>query len=157
MKDHSFFMQQAIQQSRLGMEAGSGGPFGCIVVKSGQIIGAGFNEVLSSNDPTAHAEIITIRRACQHLQSFQLTGCELYTSCEPCPMCLGAIYWARPDRVFYANTKADAAAIGFDDHFIYDEIALPAEQRKLPLQHLPTLQAKEVFDDWVNMGNKMMY
>jgi len=157
ISDPEYFMQQAIQQSRLGMEAGSGGPFGCVVVKGGEIIASGFNEVLSSNDPTAHAEIVTIRKACKHLQSFQLTGCELYTSCEPCPMCLGAIYWARPDRVYYANTKAEAAAIGFDDHFIYDEIALPAEHRKLPLQHLPLLRAKAVFDDWANKENKIMY
>ena len=156
-KDQEFFMLQAIQQSRLGMEAGNGGPFGCVIVKEGKIIASGFNEVLSSNDPTAHAEIVTIRKACQHVQAFQLAGCELYTSCEPCPMCLGAIYWARPDKVYYANTKTDAAAIGFDDHFIYDEIALPAALRKLSLQHLSLPQAKEVFDDWANKENKLMY
>ena len=155
--DEELFMQQAIAQSRLGMEAGYGGPFGCVIVKAGKIIAAGFNEVLSSNDPTAHAEMVTIRKACQHLQAFQLTGCELYTSCEPCPMCLGAIYWARPDKVYYANTKADAAAIGFDDHFIYDEIALPVELRKLLLQHLQLPQAKTVFEDWVKKENKSLY
>jgi guanine deaminase len=157
INDPVTFMQEAIRQSRLGMEAGSGGPFGCVIVKEGKIIAAGFNEVLSSNDPTAHAEIVTIRKACSYLQSFQLTGCELYTSCEPCPMCLGAIYWARPDKIFYANTKADAAAAGFDDHFIYDELALPVEMRKLPLNHLKLPQAKEVFDDWIKRENKISY
>lgn len=155
--EQELFMQQAIQQSRFGMENSKGGPFGCVIVKDGNVIAAGYNEVLATNDPTAHAEIVTIRKACLHLQSFQLAGCELYTSCEPCPMCLGAIYWARPGKVYYANTKIEAAAIGFDDHFIYDELALAPEMRKLPLHHLPMPQAKKVFDDWVKKENRTMY
>lgn len=157
MNEQEMFMQQAIQQSRFGMETGQGGPFGCIIVQNGKIIAAGYNEVLLTNDPTAHAEMVTIRKACMYLQSFQLTGCELYTSCEPCPMCLGAIYWARPDKVYYANTKQDAAAIGFDDHFIYDELALTPELRKFPLHRLPLPQALEVFNDWAIKENKKMY
>ena len=110
-------MRRAIALSLQGMRSNQGGPFGAVVVKDGKIIGEGHNEVTSSNDPTAHAEVVAIRRACVNLNSFQLDGCELYTSCEPCPMCLGAIYWARLDRVFYGNTKEDAAAIAFDDQF----------------------------------------
>src|SRR5688572_24573072 len=118
------FLEQAIELSRQGMKGGSGGPFGCIVVKGEEVVGIGSNEVTSANDPTAHAEVVAIRNACRSMGTFQLTGCEIYTSCEPCPMCLGAIYWARPDRVIYANTRLDAAAIEFDDDFIYREINL---------------------------------
>lgn len=151
------FMNQAIRQSRQGMEGGEGGPFGCVIIKNGAVIASAHNEVLSSNDPTAHAEMVAIRQACQHLDTHQLTGCELYTSCEPCPMCLGAIYWARPDKVYFANTKADAAAIGFDDHFIYQELDKPVEERKLPMQHLPDAAAKAVFEDWAKMEERKMY
>jgi guanine deaminase len=151
------FIDQAIQESRQGMERGEGGPFGCVIVKDGAIIASTHNEVLCSNDPTAHAEMVAIRQACQHLGTHQLTGCELYTSCEPCPMCLGAIYWARPDKVYFANTKADAAAIGFDDHFIYQELDKPIEERKLPMQHLPSTAAKAVFDDWSKIEERKMY
>ena len=116
------FMTRAIELARNGVETNAGGPFGCVVVKDGEIVGEGNNRVTSTNDPTAHAEIIAIRDACKRLNSFQFDGCTIYTSCEPCPMCLGAIYWARPEKVFFACTRADAAAIGFDDDFIYKEL-----------------------------------
>ncbi|HKK79173.1 MAG TPA: nucleoside deaminase, partial [Phaeodactylibacter sp.] len=117
------FMEQAIRLAREGMEAGMGGPFGAVVVWKGQVIGQGQNRVLADGDPTAHAEMVAIRAACEHLGHFQLEGCTLYTSCEPCPMCLGAIYWARPDRLVYACDRRDASAVGFDDSFIYEELA----------------------------------
>lgn len=151
------FMIHAVNESRSGMEKGEGGPFGCVIIKDGKIIARAHNEVLCSNDPTAHAEVIAIRQACQHLGSHQLTGCELYTSCEPCPMCLGAIYWARPDKVYFANTKEDAAAIGFDDHFIYQELDKAYEERGLPMIHQPDPEAKKVFEDWVKMEQRKMY
>src|SRR6187402_191609 len=116
------FMLEAIELSFQGQRAGKGGPFGAVVVKDGKIIGRGFNQVTSNNDPTAHAEVVAIRDACKNLNDFQLAGCEIYTSCEPCPMCLGAIYWARPDKVYYANTRQDAADIDFDDSMIYEEL-----------------------------------
>ena len=116
------FMLRAIELSKNGLESGKGGPFGCVIVKDGKIIGEGNNQVTSTNDPTAHAEMVAIRNACKNINSFQLEGCEVYTSCEPCPMCLGAIYWARPDKIYFANNRSDAAEIGFDDAFIYDEI-----------------------------------
>lgn len=124
-------MRKAIRISVSNVEKQKGGPFGAIVVKDGKVIARGSNQVTSSNDPTAHAEVVAIRKACKALKTFQLTGCEIYTSCEPCPMCLGAIYWARPDKLYYANSKEDAAAIQFDDKFIYEEIAKPVEERKL--------------------------
>src|ERR1700712_5545165 len=142
------FMQLAIDESRLGMESGDGGPFGCVIVKGNEVVGRGHNLVTSTNDPTAHAEVTAIRDACKNLNDFQLNGCKLYTSCEPCPMCLGAIYWARPDKMFYANTKTDAAAVGFDDQFIYDEMALPMSERKLQMTAITLPEAKQVFDIW---------
>ena len=141
-------MREAIRLSLEKMQAGCGGPFGAVVVKDGQIIARGFNQVTSTNDPTCHAEVDVIRKACQALGTHQLDGCDLYTSCEPCPMCLGAIYWARPARVFYANTKADAAAVGFDDHFIYDEIEKPLPQRSIPMQQLLRHEALVAFRAW---------
>ena len=126
------FLERAIELSRQGMKDGHGGPFGCVIVKGDEIVGEGCNQVTSSNDPTAHAEVVAIRDACKKLNSFQLSGCEIYTSCEPCPMCLGAIYWARPAKVIYANTKQDAAAIAFDDDFIYREINMVMTERKIP-------------------------
>ena len=150
-------MQKAVELSRRGMEQGDGGPFGSIVVKGEEIIGEGWNQVLCENDPTAHAEVMAIRNACKKLGTFQLTGCEIYTSCEPCPMCLGAIYWARPSRVYYANSKEDAAAINFDDSFIYREIALPHEDKKIPLIALPDEEALKVFRQWKEMNNKKLY
>ena len=138
------FLELAIELSRQGMEKGAGGPFGCVIVKDGEVIGAGYNEVLSKNDPTAHAEIVAIRRACRKLNSFQLGDCDLYASCEPCPMCLGAIYWARPRRVIYANTRFDAAAIQFEDDFIYQQMnAIPLE-RKIPFVHCRIIFQKNI-------------
>jgi len=151
------FLEQAIELSRKGMLDGYGGPFGCIIVKGDEVVGEGFNKVTSSNDPTAHAEVVAIRDACEKLGTYQLTGCEIYTSCEPCPMCLGAIYWARPEKVFYANTKDDAAAIDFDDDFIYDEINTSMEERKILFHHCPHPLAKEVFEQWKKWGGKKLY
>lgn len=151
------FLDRAIELSRQGMENRQGGPFGCVVVKDGNIIGEGCNEVIVTNDPTAHAEIVAIRRACKNVNAFQLTGCDIYSSCEPCPMCLGAIYWARPQRVIYANTKKDAAAIEFDDQFIYDEIDKQHDQRQIHFIHNPQPGALIVFEQWKMMENKIVY
>ena len=151
------FLKRAIELSRQGMENGQGGPFGCVIVKNGKIVGEGNNRVTSTNDPTAHAEVVAIRDACKNLNTFQLEGCDIYTSCEPCPMCLGAIYWARPDRVIYANTKEDAAAIDFDDDFIYKEIATTMNNRKIPFIHEPDEAAKEVFRLWKKWEGKTRY
>jgi tRNA(Arg) A34 adenosine deaminase TadA len=151
------FLERAIELSGLGMQNASGGPFGCIVVMGDEIIGEGCNEVTSTNDPTAHAEVVAIRDACKKIGSYQLTDCEIYTSCEPCPMCLGAIYWARPKRVIYANTRQDAAAIEFDDDFIYQEINTQLADRKIPFVHSPHPKAKEIFDAWKKWENKKKY
>lgn len=151
------FIERAIELSKQGMESGHGGPFGCIVVQGDEIIGAGSNMVTSSNDPTAHAEVVAIREACKKLGTYQLTGCEIYTSCEPCPMCLGAIYWARPKRVVYANTREEAADIEFDDDFIYNEINAKMADRKIPFVHHPHPKAKEVFAAWKNWKDKTKY
>ena len=151
------FLKRAIELSRQGMKGGQGGPFGCVVVMGDEIIGEGCNQVTSSNDPTAHAEVVAIRSACRKLGTYQLTECDIYTSCEPCPMCLGAIYWARPRRVVYANTKKDAAAIEFDDDFIYDEINTQMENRKIPFIHMPHPDARAVFEDWKNWEGKVKY
>lgn len=150
-------MQYAVSLSRRGMAQGDGGPFGSIVVKGEEIVGEGWNQVLCENDPTAHAEVMAIRNACKKLGTFQLTDCEIYTSCEPCPMCLGAIYWARPSKVYYANTKEDAAAINFDDSFIYREITVPHDEKKIPLIELRDLDALKVFQEWKAMNNKTLY
>ena len=151
------FMREAIRLSVEKMQAGHGGPFGCVIVKDGQIIARGFNQVTSTHDPTCHAEVDAIRKACAVLGTFQLDGCDLYTSCEPCPMCLGAIYWARPRRVFYGNTKADAAAIGFDDQFIYDEIEKSLEQRQVPMTELLRDEAAAGFRAWERHEQKTAY
>jgi guanine deaminase len=151
------FMEMAVKLSAEGMNKGVGGPFGCVIVKDGEIVGRGSNSVSSTNDPTAHAEVVAIRDACKNLDTFQLTGCEVYTSCEPCPMCLGAIYWARPDIVYYANTQKDAAEIGFDDQFIYEEIEKNPEDRKIKFQQLKLKEAKSVFIQWKDKGNKILY
>lgn len=156
-EEQNSFMKMAIALSLSGMESGKGGPFGCVIVKDGKVIGLGSNSVLETNDPTAHAEIIAIRDACKNLGDFQLHGCEVYTSCEPCPMCLGAIYWARPDKVFYANTKKDAAKAGFDDHFIYQELELPLQSRKIPFAQIMQDEAQQVFKEWVLKENKTLY
>ena len=150
-------MRAAIEQSRQGMLRNDGGPFGAVVVKDGHIIGKGNNKVTSTNDPTAHAEVVAIRDACRHLNSFQLEGCVIYTSCEPCPMCLGAIYWARPEKVYFGCTREDAAKIGFDDDFIYREMTLPLEGRQLPLQQLLPEEAQIVFAEWQEKTDKKAY
>jgi guanine deaminase len=151
------FMKEAVRLSDENMKSGKGGPFGCVIVKDGKIIARGSNLVTSSNDPTAHAEVVAIREAGNVLNAFQLTGCEIYTSCEPCPMCLGAIYWARPDKVYYANTREEAAAIGFDDDFIYKEISVPVGTRKIPFQHVNSQEAKQVFKNWKENPNRIEY
>ncbi len=150
-------MQEAIALSQRGMENNEGGPFGCIVVKGDEIVGRGNNKVSSSNDPTAHAEVTAIRDACKNLNTFQLTDCEIYTSCEPCPMCLGAIYWARPKVVYYANNRKDAADIGFDDSMIYDEINTPYHARKIPIIELGRSEALKVFEAWRLKEDKTPY
>jgi len=157
MEDKKTFMREAIKLSIDNMRAGNGGPFGAVIVKDGKIIARGFNKVTSTNDPTAHAEVVAIREACKALGSFQLDGCEIYTSCEPCPMCLGAIYWARPDKMYYANTKVDAANIGFDDQFIYEEIELDLNKRKLPTEQLLQEEAIEAFKEWHSKTDKIEY
>ena len=157
IKDHAEFMKEAIRLSVANVEEGKGGPFGAVIVKDGKIIARGVNQVTSSNDPTAHAEVVAIRMACQSLNSFQLEGCEIYTSCEPCPMCLGAIYWARPDKLFYANSKEDAARIQFDDQFIYEEIARPVEERKLFTKQILREEALEAFKKWEQSPLKITY
>ena len=134
-----------------------GGPFGAVIVKDGQIIARGANRVTASNDPTAHAEVNAIREAARVLGTFDLSGCEIYTSCEPCPMCLGAIYWAHLDKVYYGNTKADAKAIGFDDSFIYDELALPMEERQLKIMPLMRDEAIKAFEKWDSKSDKIEY
>jgi guanine deaminase len=151
------FMLEAIRYSMHGIQNNEGGPFGCIVVKGEEVVGRGNNKVTSSNDPTAHAEVTAIRDACKNLNTFQLTDCEIYTSCEPCPMCLGAIYWARPKAVYYANTRIDAASIGFDDSMIYDELAAPFNKRKIPIIQLGREEALKVFQAWQNKEDKKQY
>jgi guanine deaminase len=157
MNTDEYFMSQAISLAQNGMDANAGGPFGAVVVCGGEIIGKGWNQVTSTNDPTAHAEVTAIREACQRLGSFQLDGCTLYTSCEPCPMCLGAIYWARPAKVVFACTREDAAEIGFDDHFIYDEIEKPIEERQMEIVNFMRDEALEVFKNWENKSDKTEY
>jgi guanine deaminase len=151
------FLLRAIRLAGKGIREGAGGPFGCVIVKDGALVAEGFNEVIRLNDPTAHAEIVAIRHACRELNSFQLTGCDIYASCEPCPMCLGAVYWARPARLIYANTRGQASAIGFDDGFIYDEITNEPFRRKIPFIHRPHPEAENVFAAWKNMDQKTLY
>ncbi len=150
-------MREAIRLSIDMMRCGKGGPFGAVVVRKHKIIGRGCNQVTSTNDPTAHAEIVAIRDACRRLKTFQLDDCELYTSCEPCPMCLSAIYWARLRRVFYANTRKDAANIAFDDDFIYREVALPLRKRKIPMKQLLRDEALQAFVEWEHKADKVPY
>ena len=151
------YLERAIELSRQGMQSGKGGPFGCVITLNGEIVGEGSNQVTSSNDPTAHAEVVAIRNACTKLGNYQLTGCEIYTSCEPCPMCLGAIYWARPQRVIYANTREEAAAIEFDDEFIYNEINKKMEDREIPFIHAPHPAAQKIFEEWKKWEGKTKY
>lgn len=151
------FMRRAIELSRIHMAAGEGGPFGAVVVRDGLIVGEGWNQVTSSHDPTAHAEVTAIRAACAKLATFELRGCEIYTSCEPCPMCLAAIYWARLDRMYYANTRSDAAAIQFDDAWLYREVALPLNARSLPAVQMLRDEALAAFQAWEKKADKIPY
>ena len=157
MPEEKDYMREAIRLSIDNVDSGRGGPFGAVVVKDGQIIARGANSVTATNDPTAHAEVVAIREACRVLGTFQLEGCEIYTSCEPCPMCLGAIYWARPDKLYYANTKEDAAAIQFDDQFIYEELEKPAEQRALFTRQFLREEALAAFEKWQASNLKTEY
>jgi tRNA(Arg) A34 adenosine deaminase TadA len=151
------FLRMAITLARQGMNNNEGGPFGALVVKNGQIIGQGNNRVTSSNDPTAHAEVVAIRDACQNLGHFQLDDCVLYTSCEPCPMCLGAIYWARPDRIVFAASREDAADAGFDDNFIYEEIKLSPAERSISASQDLAGEANRVFEEWKEKMDRREY
>ena len=149
-------MRKAIQLSDENV-ANGGGPFGAVIVKDGEVIATGVNRVTANNDPTAHAEVSAIRSACRRLGTFDLRGCEIYTSCEPCPMCLGAIYWARIGKIYYGNNKSDAKEIGFDDSFIYDEMALPMEKRSLPIENLLPDEAIHTFETWRDKTDKIEY
>lgn len=151
------FMNEAIRLAEMNMVNGHGGPFGCVIVKDGEIIASAYNEVLTTNDPTAHAEIVAIRRACIKLNTYQLNGCEIFTSCEPCPMCLGAIYWSRPDKVYYAASREDAAEAGFDDKHIYNELALPLTNRVIPFQQIMQKKVRAVFNEWTRMNLNIKY
>ncbi|MEH7376854.1 nucleoside deaminase [Neobacillus drentensis] len=153
----SHFMEKAIELALNNVLTKQGGPFGTVVVKDGKVIGIGRNEVTGTNDPTAHAEVQAIRDACRNLNDFQLNDCEIYTSCEPCPMCIGAIYWARPKAVYYACTKQDAAKIGFDDQFIYDQLSLPIEYRKIPMKKIFPQDGDIPFRTWENSQDKVEY
>lgn len=151
------FMTRAIRLAEEGMNKNAGGPFGCVVVKDGKIIAEGHNCVTSTNDPTAHAEVVAIRKACEVLGTFQLNDCTIYTSCEPCPMCLGAIYWARPQKVYYACNKNDAANIDFDDQFIYEEMDKPLTVRRIPFEQILQQEGVDVFNKWANKIDKTAY
>ena len=150
-------MNEAITLSQNGVRNNEGGPFGCVIVKDDVIIGRGNNKVTSSNDPTAHAEVVAIRDACKNLGTFQLEGCEVFTSCEPCPMCLGAIYWARPKAVYFANTREDAASIGFDDSMIYEELGIDLDKRKIPIINIGREDALKVFEEWQKKDDRIKY
>lgn len=154
---HAQHMAEASRISREKMHAGLGGPFGAVIVKDGKVIGVGFNKVTTDNDPTAHAEVVAIREACKTLGDFSLKGAVIYTSCEPCPMCLASIYWARLDRVYYANSRYDAARIGFDDEFLYEEIAKEIADRSMEMVHLPDDTAALAFDEWEAKEDKVEY
>ena len=155
--DAERFTREAIRLSRHAVDGGHGGPFGAVVVRDGKIVGRGFNKVISSNDPTAHAEVVAIRAACRRLHSFSLAGCELYASCEPCPMCLAAIYWARIKKVYFAGTREDAAGAGFDDARFYDELARAAKNRSLILRPMMRKEALPVFEAWNKKNDKVPY
>jgi guanine deaminase len=156
-KQDEQFMLRAIGLAQQGVDSNSGGPFGAVVVKNGGVVAEGCNRVTSDNDPTAHAEIVAIRNACRELNTFQLDGCTVYTSCEPCPMCLAAIYWARPEKIFFAATREDAAEAGFDDEMIYEEIAKGIGERRLPIVNLLRDKALDLFEYWKNKEDKTEY
>lgn len=151
------FLRRAIELSRLGMEAGDGGPFGAVVVRDGQIVGEGWNRVVRDIDPTSHAEVVAIRDACRRLGQFRLTGCQIFTSAEPCPMCLAAIYWGRLDRIVFASSATDAALIGFDDAFFYEQLGLPAERRQVPQVQALREEALVVFRDYAAKADRVPY
>ncbi len=151
------FMRRAIALSCESVASGAGGPFGAVIVRDGQIIAEGSNRVTSTNDPTAHAEVVAIRTACAALGRFDLRGCEIYTSCEPCPMCLASIYWARLDRIYFGNDRVAAAAIGFDDEFLYREVATPIDARALPTEQVLADEARAAFDAWAAKPDKVAY
>jgi guanine deaminase len=151
------FMEIALNEAALGSSSGHGGPFGAVIVKNGNVVGKGHNRVLLLNDPTAHAEIMAIRDACNAMNHFQLDDCELYSTCEPCPMCLGAIYWARPSCVFFGSSRHDAAEVGFDDAEIYREVAIPGEQRKIPMYYHPDSKVREMMDNWLSHPGRKLY
>ena len=157
MNQDEFFLREAIRLAREGMNTGQGGPFGAVIVRDGEIVGRGSNQVTSTNDPTAHAEVVAIRDACRKLGTFQLDNCTLYASCEPCPMCLGAIYWARPSRIVYGAFHTDAAGAGFDDQFIYEELDKPRSQRHIPMLQLLRDEADAVFQEWVTLEKRIHY
>ncbi len=150
-------MREAIRLSLLHMREGRGGPFGAVVVRDGKIVGRGWNQVTSANDPTAHAEVVAIRQACKRLRTFQLQDCALYTSCEPCPMCLAAVYWAHIPMLYYGNTRRDASRIAFDDALIYRELGLPIQRRKLVMKSLLREEALEAFKEWERKTDKVRY
>ena len=151
------FMLEAIELSRKGIAESQGGPFGCVIVRGDEVVGRGWNQVTSTNDPTAHAEVVAIREACKHLKTFQLEDCEVFTSCEPCPMCMGAIYWARPKKVYYGNSREDAASIGFDDSLIYRELTAGINDRRIEMICLCSGEAFEVFEEWRQKPDKTHY
>ncbi|MEH6753004.1 MAG: nucleoside deaminase [Alphaproteobacteria bacterium] len=155
--DRNQFMRAAIALAEKNVADGTGGPFGAVIVRNGEIIGEGTNRVTSDNDPTAHAEVMAIRKACEKLGTYSLEGCEVYTSCEPCPMCLSAIYWARLDRIFYGNTKVDAAEIDFDDDFLYTEIPKPIGERSIPAEQMLHEESIKAFEAWAVSENKVPY
>jgi tRNA(Arg) A34 adenosine deaminase TadA len=157
MSDDDTFLARSIALSRERMEANQGGPFGAVIARDGVVLAEGWNMVTSSNDPTAHAEVTAIRRACEAVGSFELKGATLYTSCEPCPMCLASAYWARLSRIVYANTRDEAASIGFDDAFIYDEVPKAPHERALPMVHLPRQDATDAFAAWAAKPDKIAY
>lgn len=150
-------MSEAIALSANGITGNEGGPFGCVIVQNDKIVGRGYNQVTSTNDPTAHAEVMAIRDACRNLNTFQLDNCEVYSSCEPCPMCMGAIYWARPSKVYFANSRTDAANIGFDDSMIYDELTCAHDRRKIPIEQIGRGEAIVIFEQWKSKEDKIEY
>jgi len=154
---HETWLRRAIDMAQQHMDANEGGPFGAVVVRGDSVVADGWNQVTSTTDPTAHAEVVAIRKACTALGSWSLAGCVLYSSCEPCPMCLAAAYWARVDRIVFAASRHDAAAIGFDDALIYEQLPLPVSQRQLPMQQMLQGEAVEVFKRWLQKPDRMQY
>ena len=157
MNEHESYMRRAIALAVENVRSGNGGPFAAIIVKDGKVVAEGVNSVTRLSDPTAHAEVMAIRSACAKLGTFQLDGCTLYTSCEPCPMCLGAIYWARPSAIYYGGTHKDAAAAGFDDSFIYQQTRMKAEERAIPMQQILHEESRASFEEWMHSATKIPY